>query len=438
MVNNVCFSRMINSLVVRCVLLALSLVFGFVVNAQAASDYELAPINYSATKDDNAITRIQADIDRGILSWAEAKPIELLRSLLDQLNIPVSSQVLVFSKTSLQHKIINPSNPRAIYFNDDFYVGYVPGGMIEVIACDDLTGMMFYSLNLNEVPERRRFLRDQECMTCHASRNTMDIPGLLVRSVFTNQEGQALLSWGSLLTTPASPIEQRWGGWYVSGNKAQVKHMGNQWVDNPEIDRDAYDELHNQYLPGLSGFFDTRKHLADSSDILALMIMEHQIQVHNTLSAAKMRYLRAVYLDKAIHGDKISPSVDRMIADCVQSVLEALMFADELRLPEDGVEGSDEYRDSFMRLGYRHDGHSLRDLRLEKRMFKYRCSYMIHSKSFEQLPDEIKIPVLTKLHAIVTDREPAVGLPLLSSREKERIHDILSHTHSAYQSVMQR
>ena len=212
MVNNVCFSRMINSLVVRCVLLALSLVFGFVVNAQAASDYELAPINYSATKDDNAITRIQADIDRGILSWAEAKPIELLRSLLDQLNIPVSSQVLVFSKTSLQHKIINPSNPRAIYFNDDFYVGYVPGGMIEVIACDDLTGMMFYSLNLNEVPERRRFLRDQECMTCHASRNTMDIPGLLVRSVFTNQEGQALLSWGSLLTTPASPIEQRWGG----------------------------------------------------------------------------------------------------------------------------------------------------------------------------------------------------------------------------------
>ena len=214
--------------------------------------------------------------------------------------------------------------------------------------------------------------------------------------------------------------------------------MGNQWVDNPEIVRDAYDELHNQYLPGLSGFFDTRKHLADSSDILALMIMEHQIQVHNTLSAAKMRYLRAVYLDKAIHGDKISPSVDRMIADCVQSVLEALMFADELRLPEDGVEGSDEYRDSFMRLGYRHDGHSLRDLRLEKRMFKYRCSYMIHSKSFEQLPDEIKIPVLTKLHAIVTDREPAVGLPLLSSREKERIHDILSHTHSAYQSVMQR
>jgi hypothetical protein len=416
----------------------LLLSIGSVVTLQAASDYELAPIKYSDSKDNNTITRIQEGLDGGTLNLPGNTPRELLQSLLAELNIPVSSQVLVFSKTSLQHRIITPTNPRAIYFNDDFYVGYVPGGMIEVVACDDAKGMMFYSFDVNAVPKKRRFMRDQECMTCHASSNTMNIPGLLVRSVFTDQDGQPLLSWGSLLTTPASPVEQRWGGWYVSGNKAQVKHMGNQWVDHPEVGRDAYDEYHNHHVSNLSEFFDARKYLTDSSDILALMIMEHQIQMHNTLSAAKMRYLRLIYLDKAIHGGKSSPSAERLISECAQSVLKALMFADEVRLPEDGVEGSDVYRNSFMGLGRRYDGHSLRDLRLEKRMFKYRCSFMIHSKSFEQLPDEIKIPVLAKLHAIVTNKETPSDLPLLSSREKERIHDILSHTHSAYQAVMLR
>ena len=421
-----------------CVVLLLSFNINIFTKVQAASEYDLAPVKYSDSQDNNTITRIQAAIDGGKLKMPNGKPKELLQSLLNELNIPVSSQVLVFSKTSLQHKIITPSNPRAIYFNNDFYVAYVPGGMIEVIACDDPKGMMFYSYDVHAMPEKRRFLRDQECMSCHASSNTMNIPGLLVRSVFTDSDGQPMLSWGSFLTTPASPVEQRWGGWYVSGNKAEVSHMGNQWADDPELGRDGYDPLNNQYMSHLNSFFDTRKHLTDSSDILALMIMEHQIEVHNTLSAVKMRYLRSVYLDKAIHGDEASPSIERLISDCTKSVLKALMFADEVKLPEDGVEGSDTYRDSFMAQGRVHDGHSLRDLRLEKRMFKYRCSFMIHSKSFEQLPEEIKTPVLTKLHAIVTNQVEPADLPLLSSREKQRIHEILSHTHLAYQGVMMR
>ena len=430
--------RVDNSTLIHYLVLLLCFEIQVVSKTQAAPDYDLEPVQYSDAQDHNTITRIQTAIDEGESKLPHGKPREVLKSLLNELNIPVSSQVLVFSKTSLQRKIITPSNPRAIYFNDDFYVGYVPGGMIEVIACDDPTGMMFYSYDVNALPEKRRFFRDQECMTCHASSNTMNIPGLLVRSVFTNQDGQPLLSWGSFLTTPASPVEQRWGGWYVSGNKAEVKHMGNQWADSPVAGRDGYAQLHNQHLVHLNSFFDTRKHLTDSSDILSLMLMEHQIEVHNTLSAAKMRYLRSVYLDRAIHGVEASPSIERLVSECTQSVLKALMFADEVKLPEDGVEGSDAYRDSFMAQAHRYDGHSLRDLRLEKRIFKYRCSYMIYSKSFHQLPEEIKTPVLRKLHAIVTNQEVPADLPLLSSREKERIHEILSHTHPAYQAVMIR
>ena len=140
-------------------------------------------------------------------------PKEVLHSLLDRLGVPVSSQVLVFSKTSLQRGMISPTNPRAIYFNDDFYVGYEPGGLIEVIACDDPTGMMFYSFNANQAVGKRGFVRDQQCLSCHASSNTMNTPGLLVRSVFAEADGQTVLSWGRSLTTPASPLPDRWGGW---------------------------------------------------------------------------------------------------------------------------------------------------------------------------------------------------------------------------------
>lgn len=434
-----------HSTIGRSLVMMLSLQLGFQLGLtgqlQASPDYDLAPVLYSASKDDNTITRIQAAMDAQTFNLSGSSPAELLSSLLDELGISVSSQVLVFSKTSLQRKMITPANPRAIYFNNDFYVGYVPRGVIEIVACDDPKGMMFYSFDVNAEPEKRRFLRSQECMSCHATKNTMNVPGLLVRSVFTEQDGQALLSWGSLLTTPASPIEERWGGWYVTGRQGQTKHMGNQWVSNKDVGRDGYEATTGQNVTDLSGFFDTNKHLADTSDILALMIMEHQIQAHNTLSAAKVSYLRSAYLDKAIHHGKYdvnSPSAQKMILATADSVLKMLMFADEVELPEDGIDGSDLYRDNFTGQGLSHDSHSLRDLRLEKRLFKYRCSFMIHSKSFEQLPDEIKTPVLKKLHAIVTSEDDMPGFPSLSSREKERIHDILSYTHAAYQRVVSR
>lgn len=419
----------------------LSLQLGVAVWAQSTPDYDLAPVRYTASKDDNAITRLQAAMDAQTSNLSGSTRREVLKSLLDELGIPVSSQMLVFSKTSLQRELITPGNPRAVYFNSDFYVGYVQGGLIEIIACDDPTGMMFYSLDMGGAPEKRKFVRNQECMTCHSTKNTMDVPGLLVRSVFTEKDGQPLLSWGSSLTTPASPVDERWGGWYVTGTHGQSGHMGNKWVSELESGGHAYDKNDGHNITDLSVYFDTGKHLTDTSDILALMIMEHQIQVHNTISAAKMGYLRSVYLGEAIAGgvyDSSSPSAQKLMQSYVDSILKSLMFADEVRLPEDGIDGSQAYREEFVGRGIRHDGHSLRDLRLEKRIFKYRCSYMIYSKAFKQLPDEIKIPVLEKLHAIVTGTDDLPGFPRLSSREKERIHSILLHTHVGYRRVVNR
>ncbi|MGB2010876.1 MAG: hypothetical protein ACPHYF_05065 [Akkermansiaceae bacterium] len=410
-------------------------------HAQSKPDYELAPVQYSKSRDRNAITDIQAAMAAGSVQLSGESPKEVLHSLLDRLGVPVSSQVLVFSKTSLQRGMISPTNPRAIYFNDDFYVGYVPGGLIEVIACDDPTGMMFYSFNANQAGEKHGFVRDQQCLSCHASSNTMNTPGLLVRSVFTEKDGQTVLSWGSSLTTPASPLPDRWGGWYVTGSHGNSRHMGNKWVTRSESGQLGYDAGRGHNVSDLGAYFDTRKHLRDTSDILALMIMEHQIEVHNTLSAVNMGYRRSLYLNKAIRGSEqnvVSPARQKQIRGYVDLVLKVLLFADEVRLPEDGIQGSAAYQESFTGQGVRYDGRSLRDLRLEKRLFKYRCSYMIHSKAFAHLPEEIKTGVLEKLHSLLTGDANFEDLPSLSSREKERIHDILSHTHKAYQEVMTR
>ena len=409
------------------------------IHAQSRPDYDLAPVKYTTSKDSNTITRLQAAIDEKKLTLPGSTAKQVLKALLDELKIPVSSQMLVFSKTSLQREFISPANPRAVYFNSDFYIGWVPGGMIEVVACDDPTGMMFYSFDLNKPVKNRRFERNQECMTCHATQNTMGGPGLLVRSVFTEKDGQTVLSWGSSLTTPATPVSDRWGGWYVSGTHGQSRHAGNKWVTISESGRESYNKNHGQNVTDLSEYFDTGKHLTDTSDILALMIMEHQIQVHNSMAAAKMGYQRRVYLGRAINDGKYntnSPAARKMVKGYVDSILKSLTFADEIRLPEDGITGSKTYQNDFTEQGLSHDGHSLRELRLEKRLFKYRCSFMIHSKAFDQLPDEIRIPVLGKLHRLVTGKEDLPGFPTLSSREKERIHSILSHTHLGYQKVI--
>ena len=70
-----------------------------------------------------------------------------LRSVLDALHVPVESQIAVFSKTSLQSPLIEPRNPRTIFFNDSVAVGWMKGGFIEIAALDPRQGVQFYTLD---------------------------------------------------------------------------------------------------------------------------------------------------------------------------------------------------------------------------------------------------------------------------------------------------
>src|SRR5579883_1425199 len=115
--------------------------------ARGSDDFEREPIRYSQARPENIVSRLQARIDAGQSRPAFAKRMGYLDWLLTELQIPRSSQVLVFSKTSLQRNRISPRTPRAIYFNDDVHVGYCQNGpVMEVSVADPQLGAVFYTL----------------------------------------------------------------------------------------------------------------------------------------------------------------------------------------------------------------------------------------------------------------------------------------------------
>lgn len=92
------------------------------------------PINYASAATNDAVSQLNGKLQRGEIQLKFDGPQGYLRSLLDALKIPVESQMLVFSKTSIQRARINPSNPLSLFFNDSVAVGWVPSGPIIEIA----------------------------------------------------------------------------------------------------------------------------------------------------------------------------------------------------------------------------------------------------------------------------------------------------------------
>src|SRR5437660_10357508 len=142
-----------------------------------------------------------------------------LPSLLKHYKIPISSQTLVFAKSSFQLTQIAPEAPRAIYFNDDVYIGWVNHGQfIEVATIDPKTGPVFYTLTQEYDPHPMLEPQKEDCLICHDTFQTSTpVPRLLMLSVFPNPAGNALKA-AALISDDQSPIGERFGGWYVEGS----------------------------------------------------------------------------------------------------------------------------------------------------------------------------------------------------------------------------
>ena len=411
------------------------LVTGLVLqSAVPAQDFEHEPINYATATPDNPISQLQARLDNGSDQLKCDDRVGYLKSVLESLQVPISSQTLVFSKTSLQRHKITPRTPRALYFRDDVYVGFCQNGeMLELSVADPHLGAVFYTLD-QEPTQKPKFMRQADnCLICHGSSHTRGIPGHLIRSVYTDGAGFPVLAMGTHRIDHTSPISQRWGGWYVTGTHGNQNHLGNLIV-NGKHEREPVENGAGQNVTDLNGRFKTTAYLSPHSDLVALMVLEHQTEAHNLLTRANFQTREALYsearLNKELHepdGHRWDSTTTRIRNSC-ESLVKYLLFCDEISLTAP-LQGTTAFAEEFTALGPRDSqGRSLRDFDLQRRIFKYPCSYLIYSRSFDALPTEARDLVYRRLWDVLTGADQGKAFSHLSEADRTAIREILIAT----------
>lgn len=404
--------------------------------SNAENEYENAPISYSDTAPKDAAQTLERRLLAGKVKIDRRDAWSVLHGVMKEFGIPVESQVMVFSKTSKQNDRISPQTPRVVYFGDNAYVGYCLGGAIEVSTIDPVLGPIFYLLDPYVADsEPLHFERDQSCLSCHGGPFSPDVPGVLVRSVFPGPEGHPIMSQGSTVVDTTTPFSDRWGGWYVTGRHGTSLHRGNV-VATEKGDRCDIDFKAGANITDLSRFFDTTPYQRKQSDIVALMVLEHQTSTQNVLTKANQTSIRAMYMQRSLQkelGEKVEDqptgTARRIIDHCAEDVVDALLFKDEATLPEGGIEGDPAFQSAFTRNAMpSSEGRSLKDFQLLNRLFKYRCSYMIYSLTFKSLTPPLKETVLANLWEALDGSDPEGRYAYLSISEKKNIQRILAET----------
>jgi len=382
-------------------------------------DLDHPAITYRTRQSTNVVDTLSARVQAGQVNLPYEDTTGYLKPVLDALNVSVDSQMVVFSKTSLQLNNIQPRNPRVIYFNDSVAVAWVRGGFIEIAAHDPAQGAVFYRV-LRAVTGPPAFFRDDSCLSCHNAFATLNVPGFLAKSVPSAVDGSGLPWLGNYLTDHRSPIVERWAGWYVTGKTGAIRHLGNAPLANRNAD-DLTIDAANLNLADLRSRFDTSGYLSPHSDVVALLVFDHQIRMMNLLTRIGWQARTLA------HDGRSEPAIVTGLRDIASETVDYMLFVDEA--PLSGVSGTSGFAESFGKRGPRDSkGRSLRDFDLKQRLFTNPCSYMIYSEAFERLPPAAKRAIYQRLWEVLSGRVRAPKYARLSSADRDRIIEILRET----------
>lgn len=408
--------------------IAFSLAVFLKANAQGAVDFDAAPINYSTGKAENAISQLNDRLKSNKTRLRFDEQNGYLASVLEELKVPVSSQVLAFSQTSKQSERIRPKTPRALYFSDDVYVGFVnrhavndesahSNSLLEFAVSDPNLGIVFYTLEQEKTAIPQFVRQSGECLGCHNGLRTQGVPGLQVRSVIPDYEGTPILSAGQLKSTHATPLAKRWGGWYVTGQHGDQTHLGN-YISPTTRKPKIIDNTFGLNVTDVSKKFDTNTYLSPHSDLVALMVLEHQSDAANFISLAN--YMHQLHRDGKADDTKLNLAINLLVKH--------FLFTNEAKLTHP-VKGTSRFQGEFEKLGPTDkSGRSLRQFDLQSRLFKVPLSYMIYSQGFVTLPSDLKMLIFKRLWEIVSSEEVGKEYPHLSAQDKSSIRDIVKST----------
>ncbi len=381
-------------------------------------DFDEPPHNYHTAPLKDRFTKLRADLESGRIPLDRTSEKAFVISLLKALDIPASSQMLVFSTTSLQLRFITPRNPRAIFFNDGLYVGYIPGAKIEILSMDPELGAIFYMFDIPSGSRPITVERSERCVNCHTREDTGFVPGLVIKSVIPGPTGGSLKTFRKERTGHDIPFSERFGGWYVTGDRGIAGEWGNI------IGHYSGDDIAKTVVkPG--ELFDFSKYPVATTDILPQLVHEHQAGAANRILQASYRARTAFYHDK----DRLTPAHYAELDEQARNVVRYLLFADEVPLPTGGIEGDAAFRTDFVKAArVAPSGASLREFDLHTRLFKYRCSYMIYSPEFQGLPPRMKQQIYIRLREALSVEKPAKDYAYMPAAEKQAIRAILKGT----------
>ena len=379
--------------------------------------FEEDTISYNKTPSTGLIARLQSSLDRGEVKLKFDPATGWRDSLLAALGISPKSQTLVFSKTSLQRERIAPQHPRALYFNDEVYVGWIPGApVMEFSEVDAKLGGVFYTLD-QTATDQPKFVRNNQCLECHASAKTMGVPGHLIRSFKTDEQGIIDLITGVSEVNHRTSLADRWGGWYVTGTHGQATHRGNLFGKAAFLKAEERPNYLGN-LTGLKQLVDLPDYASPHSDIVALMVLEHEAHMHNYLT--RLHYETQLALSRYQH--------IRYLRSMAEGFLKYLLFTEETTL-KSKVRGTSGYAEHFATLGPKdRKGRSFRQFNLETRLFKYPCSFLIYSEAFDQLPKPMREHVLQRLHDILTGKDTSPEFANIPTDRRQAILEILVET----------
>ena len=379
-----------------------------------------------------AVANLQRKIDNGSAKLEFEEPQGYLVSLLKNLDIPVSSQALAFSKSSAQLFLISPETPRAVYFNDDVYVGYVQGAPhMEVASVAPVTGPVFYTLDQVASDKPQFTLQPTDCFACHDTfESDKPVSRLLILSVQSDPTGVAL-NRAAVVTNDKSPFAERWGGWYVTGTHGNMRHMGNRFVREPadslpsipEYSRRA-DLSNGANITDLSARFDTKPYLTAQSDIVALMVLGHQTHIHNLITVASTN-LR-------------SDPQEGEVKEETERLVDAMLFSEAAPLTA-AVTGTTKFASEFSARGPRDSqGRSLYQLDLNTRLLRYPLSYLVYSKAFEALPQTAKDYAYERFWEVLSGKDSTPAFAHLSQADRKATLEILRETKPDFAAFIKR
>jgi hypothetical protein len=413
--------------------------FGFLQRFAGGAPYtvlEHEAIQYYTTEPTDPIAILESRVDAGQVQFREDPGTGYLASLLEALEIDPSSQLLVSSKTSLQLDLISPQTPRAIYFNDEVYVGWIQGSpLIEISSTDPKLGAIFYSF-AEEGDGMPTFERESTlCIQCH----NPESPSHVMTSVIPDTTGRPIYNAGVFSTTDQSPLPERWGGWYVTGTHGPQVHMGNLVLDIPPSlpgiarNRVSVDRAEGANLTTLAERVDTSPYLTDTSDIVALMIFGHQIGVQNGITYLNYETRKAQY-EEGTTGSR--EDTVRRVSAAGEALVESMLMVGEVSLTA-AVQGTSGFAEHFQSLGpFDSEGRSLRQLDLTQRLLRYPMSYLIYSEHFDRMPDEAREYVYGRLEQLLTAADPGPSFAHLSREDRTVILEILSDTKPEFSAFL--